>query len=129
MFVIIIKFKQSHRLSQLCEVLNLKKCLDFKHIIQSHCNMHNFGVYILNYWSCHIPLKFRCLIKKIDHIIRPMKLSSFPNPNILTCNDLKIQIPHGLMKYDQDNAKCMDSHSPRCTDVIYYSFMMCSAIH
>ena len=55
-------FKVSHRLSQLCSLLNLEWLIHFQQVVQFHC--YTF----LNNKPCHIALTYRCLIKKCDHI-------------------------------------------------------------
>ena len=59
---LIFNWKRSHTPS--CS--ELKWCLCFTHIGQCHVTLI-FLVYFLYYEPCHIPLKYRRLIKKSDH--------------------------------------------------------------
>jgi hypothetical protein len=59
-----LSLTRSHRLYQLCYLLNRERCLYFEHIVQSHCT-HIFSVSILKHKRCHVPLKYRC---SIDHV-------------------------------------------------------------
>ena len=59
-------------------LINLEQCLIFEHIVQSHNDM----CLLVSNELCHIPLKYRCMIKKSVTTSNPHTLRalvSLPN--------------------------------------------------
>ena len=67
-------FNPSHKPFQMCYLLDVEGHLYAKHIIQSYCDTCLFDV-CSSLQALHIPLKYRCPIKKGDH-----RMSTYRNP-------------------------------------------------
>ena len=67
-------FNPSHEPFQMCYLLDVEGHLYAKHIIQSYCDTCLFDV-CSSLQALHIPLKYRCPIKKGDH-----RMPTYRNP-------------------------------------------------
>ena len=76
----------------------------FEHIIQSH---HMCSVSVL--YTCHIPLQYRCYVRKSDHI-RP----TYINNDKVIETDQKFGYRYIKKNYSPDNERLIESYKYVC---------------